>query len=223
MCNNYLLYIVKVKFFFFLISKLMDHYNHTNKPFNLNAVYDQLNLCQFKPECVEDFTMDKLGMEIVPAIPFSEDSSSSTNQHSYILKSLSLEAALMTSAKERTKSINRVYYTMSHLESKNIVINILMSLMNSSLETGGIIAWKLNMLGFTNVPKIVEFIKLLLIMNVWTDREFKDNAIFSNVIEKNVLELFTHIIITLAEHFQPAYNFAISIPVQVSMLIVYNS
>lgn len=198
----------------------MDHYNHTDKPFNLNSVHEQLNLCQFIPESVEDYAMDKLGMEIVPALPISEDSFSSTNQHSYIFKSLSLEAALMTSTEERTRSINRVYHTMSHLESRNIVLSILMSLMSSSLETEDMVAWKLDMLGFTSVPKIMEFIKLLLIMNVWTDREYNGNDILPNVVEKNVLELLSHTIVTLAEHFRPAYNFAISIPVQVSMFII---
>lgn len=197
----------------------MDHYNHTDKPLNLKSAHEQLNLCQFIPRSVEDCTMDKLGMEIVPALPISEDSFSSTNQHSYIFKSLSLEAALMTSAEERTRSIIRVYHTMSHLESRHIVLSILRSLMNSSLETEDMVAWKLDMLGFTSVPKIIEFIKLLLIMNVWTDREYNDNEILSNVVEKNVLELLSHTIVTLAEHFRPAYNFAISIPVQVSILL----
>lgn len=197
----------------------MDYYNHIDKPFDLNTVHEQLNLCQFKPQSVDDFTMDKLGMEVVSAFPISEDSFSSTNQHSYVFKSLFLEAALMTSADERTKSINRVYHTMLHLESKSIVINMLMSIMNSSLETEEI-AWKLDMVGFTSVSKIMEFIKLLLIMNVWTDREYNDNEILTNVVEKSVLELLSHTIVTLAEHFRPAFNFAISLPVQVSKVII---
>lgn len=198
----------------------MDHYNHIDKPFDLNVVHEQLNVCQFVPESVEDDSMDKLGMEIIPSLSTTEDSPSNMTQHSYILKSLALEAALMTSVEEQTKSIKRVFYTMSHLESRNIIINILTSLINSTLETENIIAWKLDRLGFTNVPKIVEFLRLLLIMNVWTDKEYKENEISSNIIEKNVLGLLSHIMVALAEHFKPAYNFAISIPVQVSICIV---
>lgn len=198
----------------------MDHYNYIDKPFNIKVVHEQLNLCQFIPDSVEDNTMDKLGMEIVPSLPVVEESSSNMFQHSSIFKSLSLEAALMTSAEERTKAINKVLYTISHLESRNIVINVLMSLINWTFETENLVAWKLDKLGFTNVSKIVQFMRLLLIMNVWTDKEYKENEILPNILEKNILELLSHTIIILAEHFRPAYNFAISIPVQVS--IFYN-
>lgn len=205
-------------YYFILVSKLMDHYNYINKPFDMNMVHEQLNSCKFISDSVEDNTMDKLGMEIVPPLHTTEGNSSKIIQHSPIFKSLPLEAALMTSAEERLKAINRVFYTISHLESRNIVINILMSLINWTSETENKIAWKLDELGFTNVSKIVQFIRLLLITNVWTDREFTENEILPNVLEKNILELLSHTIISLAEHFRPAYNFAISIPVQVSIL-----
>lgn len=196
----------------------MDHYNYIDKPFDLNGVHEQLNSCPFIFDSVEDNTMDKLGMEIIPSLPITEGSSSNMFQHSSIFKSLSLEAALMTSSEDRTKAINKVLYTISHLESRNIVINVLMSLVNWTFETEDLIAWKLDKLGFTNVSKIVQFMRLLLVMNVWTDREYKENEILPNIREKNVLELFSHTIVILAEHFRPAYNFAISIPVQVNIL-----
>lgn len=194
----------------------MDHYNYLDNPFDMNAVHEQLNSCQFISESVEDNTMDKLGMEIVPSLHITEDGSNMF-QYSSLIKSLSLEAALMTNSEERTKAINRMFYTISHLTSRNIVINILMSLMNWTFETEDIIAWKLDKLGFTNVSKIVQFVRLLLIMNIWTDREFKENEILPIMVEKNVLELLSHTIVALAEHFQPAYNLAISLPVQVSL------
>lgn len=194
----------------------MDHFNYIDKPFDMNMIHEQLNACKVISDCIEDNMIDKLGMEIVPSLPNTEGSSSNMYQNSSISKSLSLEAALMSSAEERTKAISRVFYTISHLESRNIVINILISLTKWTFETEDIVVLKLDKLGFTNVSKIVEFIRLLLIMNVWTDREYKDNEILPNVLEKNILELLSHIIITLAEHFRPAYNFAISIPVQVS-------
>lgn len=200
----------------------MDHYNYIDKPFNINVVHEQLNLCQFISDSVEDDTMDKLGMEIVPSLPVAEGNSSNMFQHSSIFKSLSLEAALMTSAEERTKAINKVLYTISHLESRNIVINVLMSLINWTFETENLVAWKLDKLGFTNVSKIVQFMRLLLIMNVWTDSEYKENEILPNILEKNILELLSHTIVLLAEHFRPAYNFAVSIPVQVSIFYYLN-
>lgn len=203
--------------FFILVSKLMDHYNYLNKPFDMNAVHEQLNACQFRPESVEDNTMDKLGMEIVPSLHMTEDGSSTMVKYFSLMKSLTLEATLMTTSEDRSKAINRMFYTISHLTSRNIVINILMSLMNWTFETDDIIAWKLDKLGLTNVSKIVQFIRLLLIMNVWTNREYKENDILPNIIEKNVLELMSHSIIALAEHFRPAYNLAISLPVQVSI------
>jgi len=195
----------------------MDHYNYFEKPFDINLVHEQLNSCQFISDSVEDNTMDKLGMEIFPSLPIMDSNFSNTFQQSSIFKSLSLEAALMTSTEERIKAINRVFCTMSYLESRNIVINILMSLINWSFETEDIVAWKLDKLGFTNVSKIVKFIRLLLITNVWTEREYKENDILQNILEKDVLELLSHTIIALAEHFRPAYNFSISIPVQVSI------
>lgn len=198
----------------------MDHYNYINKPFDLNVVHEQLNSCQFISVSVEDKTMDQLGMEIVPPLPINESSTPFMFQHSSIFKSLSLEAALMTIAEERTKAIYRVYYTVSHLESRNIVINTLMSLINGTFETEDLIALKLDDLGFTNVSKIVHFMRLLLIMNVWSDREYNEVEILQNIIEKNVLGLLSHIIAALAEHFRPAYNYAISIPVQVSIFIL---
>lgn len=195
----------------------MDLYNHLDKPFDMNVIYEQLNSCKFKPESIEDNSMDKLGMEVVQSLTSIEDSYLNTSQHSSIFKSLALEAALMTSAEERTKAINRVLHTMSHLVSRNIVINILMSLIHWTFESGDIVAWKLDKLGFTNVPKIVQFIRLLLIMNVWTDREYNENEMLPNKLEKNILGLLSNIIIALAEHYRPAYNYAISIPVQVSL------
>lgn len=199
----------------------MDHYNYLDKPFEMNAVHEQLNSCKFIPESVEDNTIDKLGMEIVPSLHMIEDGSNMF-QYSSLVKSLSLEAALMTTSEERSKAINRMFYTLSHLTSRNIVINILMSLMNWTFETEDIIAWKLDKLGFTNVFKTVQFMRLLLIMNIWTDREYKENEVLPNVIEKNVLELLSHTIVALAEHFRPAYNLAISLPVQVSILVNIN-
>lgn len=199
----------------------MDHYNYINKPFNLNVVHEQLNSCQFICECVEDNNMDKLGREIVPSLLVTDGSSLNMFQHSSIFKSLSLEAAIMTNSEERTNVINRMLYTISHLKSKNIVINILMSLINWTFETEDKVVWKLDELGFTNVSKIVQLIRLILIMNVWTDKEYKENEIWPNLLEKNVLELLSHIIVILAEHFRQAYNFAISIPVQVSIFIIY--
>lgn len=198
----------------------MDCYNFTDKPFDINTVYEQLNNCQFMPESIEDSYMDKLGTEIVPSLPVLECSSSNMFQQSYTFKSLALEAALMTSAEERTKAVNRVFYSVSHLTSRNIVINVLMSLINSTFETEDIVALKLDKLGFTNVSKIVNFIRLLLIINVWTDREYKENETLPNILEKNTLELLSHTIAALAEHFSPAYNLAITIPVQVSLLIM---
>lgn len=197
----------------------MDHYNYIDKPFDINCIHEQLNSCRFISDSVEDSTMDNLGMEIIPSLPVTESSFSNNFQHSSIFKSLSLEAALMTSTEDRIKAINKVFYTISHLETRSIVINILMSLINWTFETEDIVAWKLDKLGFINVSKIVQFIRLLLIMNVWTDREYKENEIFPNILEKNILEFLSHIIIVLAEHFRPAYNFSISIPVQVSMYI----
>lgn len=209
--------------FFILVSKLMDHYNYLDKPFDMDMIFEQLNSCKFKPESVEDNSMDKLGMEVVPSLTSFEGGSQKISQHSSIFKSLALEAALMTSAEERSKAINRVFHTMSHLVSRNIVINILMSLIHWTFESEDIVAWKLDMLGFTNVPKIVQFIRLLLIMNVWTDREYNENEMLPNKLEKNVLGLLSNIIIALAEHYRPAYNYAISIPVQVSLFCkLYN-
>lgn len=202
--------------FFILVSKLMDHLNYIDKPFDMNVVHEQLNACKVISDCIEDNTIDKLGMDIVPSLPNTKGNSSNMYQRSSVFKLLSLEAALMTSTEERTKAISRVFYTISHIESKNIVINILMSLINWTFETEDIVVLKLDKLGFTNVCKIVQFIRLLLVMNVWTDREYKENEILPNVLEKNVLELLSHIIVALAEHFRPAYNFALSIPVQVS-------
>jgi len=200
----------------------MDHYNYFDKPFDMNLIYEQLNSCKFKPESVEDNSMDKLGMEVVPSLSSNEDSSSKISQHSSILNlsSLSLEAALMTSAEERIKAINRVFHTMSHLASRNIVINILMSLIHWTFESDDIVVWKLDKLGFTNVPKIVQFIRLLLIMNVWTDGEYKENEMLPNKVENKILGLLSNIIISLAEHYRPAYNYAISIPVQVSFFFI---
>lgn len=198
----------------------MDNCNYLNKPFDMNAIHEHLNTCRFIPVSVEDNTMDKLGMEIAPSHHLTEDGSSNMFQHSSLIKSLSLEAALMTSSEERTKAINRMFYTISHLKSRNIVINILMSLMNWTFETEDFIAWKLDKLGFTNVSKIVQFQRLLLIMNIWTDREYKENAFLPITVEKNVLELLSHVIVSLAEHFRPAYNLAISLPVQVSIFSI---
>lgn len=201
----------------------MDHYNYFDKPFDINMIYEQLNSCKFKPESVEDNNMDKLGMEVVPSIISFEGNSQKMSQNSSIFKSLALEATLMTSAEERTKAINRVFHTMSHIVSRNIVINILMSLIHWTFESEDKVAWKLDKLGFTNVPKIVRFIRLLLIMNVWTDREYNENEMLPNKLEKDVLGLLSNIIITLAEHYRPAYNYTISIPVQVSLFcILYN-
>jgi len=198
----------------------MDVYNHLDKPFDMNVIHEQLNSCKFKPASIEDNSMDKLGMEVVPSLTSIEGSYLKTSQHSSIFKSLALEAALMTSAEERTKAINRVFHTMSHLVSRNIVINILMSLIHWTFESGDIVTLKLDKLGFTNVPKIVQFIRLLLIMNVWSDREYNENEMLPNKSEKNILGLLSNIIITLAEHYRPAYNYAISIPVQVSLFCI---
>jgi len=198
----------------------MDHYNYLHKPFDMNVIYEQLNSCKFKPESVEDNSMDKLGMEVVPSLTSIEGSSQKIFQHSSIFKSLALEAALMTTAEERTKAINRVFHTMSHLVSRNIVINILMSLIHWTFENGDVVTWKLDKLGFTDVSKIVNFIRILLIMNVWTDREYNENEILPNKLEKNILELLSNIIIALAEHYRPAYNYAISMPVQVSLFCI---
>lgn len=195
----------------------MDHYNYVDKPFDLSMVHEQLNSCQFISDSVEDNTIDQLGMEIVPPLSVSDTNNSDTCSQSPIFKSLTLEAALMTNAEERTKAINRVFYTVSHLESRSIVINTLMSLINWTFETEDIVAWKLDELGFTNVSKIVHFIRLILIMNVWNDKEYNEAEISSTVIEKNVLGLLSHTIVALAEHYRPAYNFAITIPVQVSI------
>lgn len=200
----------------------MDHYHYIDRPFNLNAVYEQLNSCQFMFESIEDNNMDKLGRNIVPSFPVTEGSSLNMLQHSSVFKSLSLETALMTNSEERSNVINRMFYTISHLESRNIVINILMSLINSKFETEDKVVWKLDELGFTNVPKIVQLIRLLIIMNVWTNKEYKENEILPDLLEKNVLELLSQIIVALAEHFQLAYNYAISIPVQVSIFNIYN-
>jgi len=198
----------------------MDYYNYHDTPFDMNLFNEQLNSCELTLESVEDNSMDKLGIEVVPSLPDIEGSSSKISQHSPIFKSLSLEAALMTSAEERTKATYRVFHTMSHLQSRNIVINILIPLINWTFESEEIVAWKLDKLGFTNVPKIVQLIRLLLIMNVWTDREYKENEMLPNKLEKNVLGLLSNIIIALAEHYRPAYNHAISIPVQVSLFYV---
>ncbi|VVC31643.1 Hypothetical protein CINCED_3A017272 [Cinara cedri] len=199
-----------------LVSKSMDHYNYINKPFDMNLVHEQLNSCHFISDSVEDNTMDKLGMETCKPVSINEGNSSNLFQHSAIFKSLSLEAVLMTSSEERTKAISRVFYTISHLLSRNIVIKILMSLTNWTLEeqTEEKFVWKLDELGFTNVSKIVQFIRLILIMNVWTEREFKESEIGANLLEQNVLEVLSRTIVSLAEHYQPAFNFAISIPVQ---------
>ncbi|XP_027837521.2 probable E3 ubiquitin-protein ligase HERC1 [Aphis gossypii] len=198
------------------VSKLMDHYNYLDEPFDMNLIYEKFNSCKFNPESVEDNNMDKLGMEVVPSLTSTEGSSSKLTQQLSILNlsSLSLEAALMTSAEERIKAINRVFHTMSHLASRNIVINILMSLIHWTFESDDIVVWKLDKLGFTNVPKIIQFIRLLLIMNVWTDGEYKENEILPKQLENNILGLLSNIIILLAEHYRPAYNYAISIPVQ---------
>lgn len=203
----------------------MDHYNYVNKPFDMIVVHEQLNCCHFLSDSVDDDTMDKLGMEICKPVSNNEDNFSNLFQDSAIFKSLSLEAALMTSSEERTKAISRVFYTISHLLSRNIIIKILMSLTNWTFEeeTEEKIVWKLDELGFTNVSKIVQFIRLLLIMNVWTDREFKENEIRANLLEHNVLELLSNTIVSLAEHFRPAYNFLISIPVQVRIFIAYTN
>lgn len=210
-------------YFLILVSKSMDHYNYVNKPFDMNLVHEQLNSCHFISDSVEDNTMDKLGIEICKPISINEGNSSNLFQHSAIFKSLALEAALMTCSEDRTKAISRVFYTMSHLLSRNIVIKILMSLTNWAFEeqTEEKIVCKLDELGFTNVSKIVQFIRLLLIMNVWPDREFKENEIGVNLLEQNVLELLSRTIVLLAEHFRPAYNSVISIPVQVSIFNVY--
>lgn len=208
-------------FFFFLVSKLMDRYNYIDKPFNLNMIYEQLNSCRFIPETVDNNNMDKLGREIVPSLLVTDGNSLNMFEHSSIFKSLSLEAALITNSEERTNVINRMFYTISHLESKNIVIHILMSLINWTFDTEEKVVWKLDELGFTNVSKIVQLIRIILIMNVWTDKEYKENEIWPNLLEKNILELLSHIIVVLAEHFKQAYNFAISIPVQVSILNMY--
>jgi len=200
----------------------MDHYNYLDEPFDMNLIYEKFNSCKFNPESVEDNNMDKLGMEVVPSLTSTEGSSSKITQQPSILNlsSLSLEAALMTSAEERIKAINRVFHTMSHLASRNIVINILMSLIHWTFESDDIVVWKLDKLGFTNVPKIIQFIRLLLIMNVWTDGEYKENEILPKQLENNILGLLSNIIISLAEHYRPAYNYAISIPVQVSLFFI---
>jgi len=198
----------------------MDHCNYLDEPFDINMICEQLNHCKCKPESVEDNSMDNLGMEVVPSLTSIEGSFQKISQHSSIVKSLALEAALMTSAEERTKAINRVFHTMSHLVSRNIVINILMSLIHRKFESEDIVVWKLDKFGFTNVPKIFQFIRLLLIMNAWTDKEYNENEILPNKLEKNVIGLLSNIIITLAQHYRPAYNYAISIPVQVSLFCI---
>lgn len=195
----------------------MNYYNYINRPFDMKVVNEQLDSCKFISDSVEDNSMDKLGLEIVPSLPNTEGNSSNILQHSPMFKSLSLEAALMTTAEDRIKAINRMFFTISHLESKNIVINILMSLMNWTFETEDLVVWKLEKLGFIDVSKIVNLIRLILIMNVWTDREYKENEILPNILEKNVLELLSYTIVKLAEHYQPAYKCAIAIPSRVSI------
>lgn len=209
--------------FLILVSKLMDYYDYINRPFDMKAVNEQLDSCKFISDCVEDNSMDKLGMEIVPSLPNTESNSSNIIQHSLIFKSLSLEAALMTTTEERIKAIYKMFYTISHLECKNIVINILMSLMNWTFETEDLIVWKLEKIGVTDVSKIVKFIRLILIMDVWTDREYKENEVLPNILEKNVLELLSYTIVSLAEHYRPAYNLAIAIPSRVSIFKILYS
>lgn len=199
----------------------MDYYNYINRPFDMKLVNEHLDSCKFISDSVEDDSMDKLGMEIVPSLPNTEGNSSNILQHSPMFKSLPLEATLMTTTEERIKAINRMFYTISHLTSKNIVINILMSLMNWNFENEDLVIWKLEKLGITDVSKIVNFIRLILIMDVWTDREYKENEVLPNILEKNVLELLSFTIISLAEHYQPAYKLAIAIPSRVSIFKVF--
>ncbi|XP_025408544.1 probable E3 ubiquitin-protein ligase HERC1 isoform X2 [Sipha flava] len=195
-----------------LVSKLMDYYNYINRPFDMKSINEHLDSCKFISDCVEDNSMDKLGMEIVPSLPNTEGNSSNILQHSPMFKSLPLEATLMSTTEERIKAINRMFYTISYLASKNIVINILMSLMNWTFESEDLVVWKLEKLGIIDVSKIVNFTRLILIMDVWTDREYKESEVLPNIIEKNVLELLSLTIVSLAEHYRPAYKLAIAIP-----------
>lgn len=194
----------------------MNHCNYYDKPFNLDSIYEQLNSCQFISDSVEDNSMDQLGIEIVPPLPTNESNSNDNIfQNSPIFKSLSLEVALMTNTEDRCKTINRMLHTMLHLGSRNIVLNTLMSLIKWSFETEDVVIWKLDELGLTNVSKIVQFLRLLLILNTWTEREYKENQMLPNILEKNIFELLSRIIITLADNFQPSYSLTISIIVQV--------